>query len=264
MDKLKAILKSTLFGAIMLLFLALSAIIAKALKLSANRTYIFEGSFMLLSLIVPLLFVGSSNISFSEIGFNKPTKKIFKDVLYYLPLVVALVPILIFMRHKINVKSLVVMLYFYGCLAIAAEVYFRGLIQHFLRGKFNIIIVLAFASVLFALCNLYYLNRITYIKHILVLSVGSFALAGICGLIIEKKGLILFTIIFDALYLLFSASFIKSGKNMILGQGISCIILLIYGLYMLVFYFKEGKTNKQENKEEIEENSETVEDAVLE
>ena len=208
---------------------------------------------MLLSIVVPLFFVGSQNISFTEIGFNKQNKNIFKDLLFYIPLLFSLIPLVIFMKRGTSLKTMAVMFYFYLCVAIAAEIYFRGLIQHFLRGKFNIFVALIFAAILFTACNLYYFNRINYIKHIIVLSLGMFGISLLTGLIIEKKGLLFFTMIFNALYFFLSAGFIKSGKRLVIGQGICLAILFVYGVFMLITYMKKDKKDKIDNKETFDE-----------
>ncbi len=256
MDKVKALAKSILFGAIMLLFLILSAIIAKALKLSANRTYIFQGSCMLLSTAVPLFYIGIKNIKYRDVGWNKPTHDSLMHIFYYIPFVIALFFLLIDVKATSNYKGLIVMMYFYGCLAIAAEIYFRGLIQHFLRGKFNIVFLVIICGLLFAACNMHFFKRVTYTKHILVFVAGSGAFAGVATMVMENKGHIIGTIILNALYFFLSANYIPEGKRMLLAQGLCWGILLAYGLLMLIPYMKE---NKKAKKLEEQANEETIE-----
>ncbi len=258
MDKLKAMLKSILFGLIMLLFLALGAIIAKALDLSANRAYIFKGCFMLLSLIVPLLYTGSKKIDFSEIGFNKPNAKIMKGLAFYIPLIFALIPFVIIFNKNLGIKSMIVILFYYGCVAIAAEVYFRGVIQHLLRGKLKIIPMLFFVCFLYAICNMYYLYTVKSIKHILILCVGSFAICGLTATIIEKKGLILFNIIFNALCLFIGSNYKASGKKLIVIYFIFCVIVFVYWIYLFITYMKANKKEQIENKETFDEDGNIV------
>jgi membrane protease YdiL (CAAX protease family) len=251
MDKFKAILKALLFGAIMLLFLVGSALIAKALKLSQNRTYIFQGGMVLLSVIIPVFYIGHKNYSAAGVGLNKPTGKIMKHLLFYLPLL-SVCALVIAFNKNVGVKSLIVQGFFYGSVAIAAEIYFRGIIQTELRGKFNVLVGLIFVAILYAACNLYYFNRITSIKHVLVLSVFSFAVAGILGIIIESKGNIIFTIIFNAIYLVLTINY-TSGKKLVLSQGICLGILFIYGLFLLITYFKANKPEKVEEETDTKE-----------
>ena len=253
MDKLKALLKALLFGLIMCLFLVASALIAKGLKLSANRTYVFQGCFMLLSIMVPLLYAGSKDITGANLGLNKPTKKSFKNVLFYIPFLVALIPLIIVFNKNASMKSMVVAMFFYGCVAIAGEVYFRGLVQGILRKEFSIIPLVVICGLIYAACNAYYAVRLTNMKHIAILVIGSMAVGGVATMIIEAKGNILFLIILDALYFFLTACYDLPGKKLVLGQGICLAILFIYGVYMLVMYFKANKKEKQ--VEEPTENS---------
>ena len=265
MDKLKALSKSIIFALVMLLFLALSAIIAKAMKLSANRTYIFQGSIMLLSLLVPLFYIGSKGLKKEDLGFNKINKKTFLGVLFYIPFVIAILALAIQFKKATSTKGLIVMLYFFFCLAIAAEVYFRGLIQHFLRGKFHIIALVVICGLLFGCCNVYYLHKVTYMKHIAIFIVGSVAFAGVSSMIIEKKGSIIFTIILNALYFFMSINHATSGKKILLGQGICWVILFAYGLCMLIPYMKENKKLEEPiSKDEEQTTTNEVEDVLEE
>lgn len=253
MDKFKSIIKALLFGAIMLLFLVCPALIAKALKLSANRALIFQGGMALLSIIIPVFYIGHKNYSSSDIGFNKFTKPTFKRLLFYFPLFLPLLALLIAFNKNIGFKSLVVYAFYAGSLAIALEVYFRGLIQKELRGKFNVLVALIIAAVIYAGCNMYYFNRITSYKQIILICSFSFCVAGITGIVIESKGNIIFTILFNAIYLLLTISFTGGGKKLLLSQGICMGILFVYGVYLLVLYFKDHKVEKVVEPEAQEE-----------
>lgn len=252
MDKLKAILKSLVFGLIMCVFLIASALIAKALKLTTNRTYIFQGCIMLLSIIVPLLFAGSKDIGGASIGLNMPTKKSLKDILFYIPFIVAFIPLVVVLDKSGGIKQMVVAMFFFGCVAIASEVYFRGLIQSLLRTKFSIIPLVVICGLIFAACNAYYFNRITNIKHIAILIICSMAFAGVATMVIEAKGNILVLIVIDALYFFLTAYHDLPAKKLIFGQGICLGILFIYGMYMLIRFMKENKKDEPV----IEENNE--------
>ena len=262
MEKVKPIIKALLFGAIMLLFFICSSLIAKALKLSANRTYIFQGGMMLLSTVVPIFYIGVKGYGAADIGLNKFSSKSLKGLLFYLPLVVALCMLLISFNTKVAAKSLVIQLFYYGSVAIATEIYFRGLIQKEFRGKYNIIVVIVIVGLLYALTNLYYYGRLSYLKHILIFSMGSFALAGLNAMVIEKKGNIIITIIFNALYLLLGINYIANGKRLLLGQGLCWLVMFAYGVFLLFTYLKHSKPKEvvEETKEEpVEETAELEE-----
>lgn len=250
MDKVKSIVKALLFGAIMLLFFVGSALIAKALKLSANRTYILQGGFALLSILVPIFYIGHKDYSASDIGFNKPTKGIMKRLLFYVPLL-AVFSLLISFNKNLGIKSLIVQAFAYGSMAIACEVYFRAVIQKELRGKFNVLVGLIIIAIIYAAANMYYFKRVTSYKQIILLCAFSFCVAGITGIIIESKGNIIITALFNIIYLVLGINFVGGGKKILLAQGICMLILAIYGFYLLIMYFKDHKAIKEEPVEEI-------------
>ena len=252
MDKLKAISKALLFGLIMLAFLALSALLAKLLKLSPARTYVFQGGMMLISTLVPLLYFAKKNYSCGDFGLNKPTKKSFKAILFYIPFIICMIPFAISFKKTMGTKMLIVVLFYYGCLAVAAEVYFRGVIQNELRGKMPILACAFFAGILFGLCNMHYLNHIMSIKRNIILALGSIGFGGCAYMAIENKGNILFLIILNALYHFIASNFIKSGKTLLIAMAISCVLFLIYGIVMVIIYKKNNKVVKYEEFRESE------------
>ena len=262
MDKVKPILKALLFSAIMLLFYICSYYIAKALKLSVNRTYVFQGGMMLLSTLVPLFYIGVKQYGGEDVGLNKVNMKSLKGLLFYIPLILAICALFLAFKKNVPTKSLLVQLFFYLSAALAAEIYFRGLIQKEFRDHHHVVVALVIISLLYAVTNLYYYGRITGIKVILVLSCGQVAVAGINGIIIEKKGNLFFTTIFNALYVLVGANYIANGKKILLAQGLSWVVLLIYGLFLLITFLKPSKPKEEEVAEVEEKNPE--EEVVLE
>lgn len=257
MDRLKAISKAFLFGLIMLAFLVVSALIAKALKLSAARTYLFESGFMLLSAIIPFLYAAKNNYTFTEIGFHKPNKKIAKDVLYLIPFIVALIPLAVLMNRSGGMKLMLVSLFFYACLAFASEMYFRGIIQKILEEKLPIAILVFFMGILYAFCNMFYFNRVTNYKYIIVLVTISAGFSGVLTMAMARKANIFFLGVLSCLFFFLLGHF-NGGKRLVISGGIACIILLIYGIIMLIGYIKENK--KEVIKEEMNEATESTEE----
>ena len=219
---------------------------------------------MLLSLLVPLFYIGDKGVKLEEFGFNKLSKKAFLDVLFYIPFLIGIAALAIQFKKASGTKSLIVIMYFFLCLAISAEVYFRGLVQHFLRGKFHIIALVVISSILFACCNVYYLYKITYMKHMLIFIVGSAAFAGVASIVVERKGSIIFTIILNTLYYFMSFNHATSGKKILLGHGVCWAILFVYGLFLLICYMKSTNKNEEIEAPVEEETSEDVEEASTE
>jgi len=244
MDKLKAILKTIILGVIMLAFILSSSFIAKALKLSDARTYLFQGGFILLGIIVPILYCCSKNCVYSDFGFNKQTKKEFKTLLFYIPLILCLIPLIALFDKSGSKKIMLMSLFYYGCVALSTELYFRGAIQKILRGKTHIVFTFIYTAALLAACCAFYVNHITSYKQILVLIMGLAGLSGVLCVVIENKGNIIITGIIEWLFLFF-ATHIAGGKRMLLGIGLSCVVLLAYGLFILFKYLKEHKPERK-------------------
>ena len=173
-----------------------------------------------------------------------------KLLLCYIPLFLPLAALFIAFNKNVGIKALIVQAFYAGTVAIALEVYFRGLIQKELRGKFNVLVALIIAAIIYAGCNMYYFNRVTSYKQIILICVFSFCVAGITGIVIESKGNIIFTFLFNVIYLLLTINFKGGGKKLLLSQGICMAILFVYGVYLLVLYFKNNEVEKIEEPEE--------------
>lgn len=244
MDKVKDVLKTVVFGAIMLAFILISSFIAKALKLSTARTYVFQGGFILLSVLVPILYGCAKDYTYNDYGFYKQTKKEFKTLLFYIPLIVCLIPLIALFDRSTDKKMMIVSLFYYGTIALATEFYFRGVIQKILRGKTHIIFTFIYTAALLAACCAFYVNYITNYKHILILVMGLAGLSGVLCVVIENRGNLFITGIIECLFLFF-ATHIAGGKRMLLGIGISCVVLLAYGLFILIKYLKDHKSERK-------------------
>ena len=151
MNKFKAILFSLLWCLIILAFPIVSGVIASISKLDNISTIILQGSFMLLSLLVPLIFLLTKKLSTSEIGFTRITKEGARSVLYFLPLLLIIVPCAIEGFHIESIQYFFAVLYLYLFVGIAEELYFRGIIPYYLGKAFDIKWIVIISSLIFAL-----------------------------------------------------------------------------------------------------------------
>lgn len=150
-NKLKAVLLSILWCAIILLFPVSSGVIATVFHFEKIATIILQGSFMLLSLVVPAVFLLLKKWSFKDIGFGKITKEGLRNVLYFIPTILIFVPCAIKGFEVESIEYFFAVFYLYLFVGIAEEVYFRGIIPYYLGKAFDFKWVIIISSLIFGL-----------------------------------------------------------------------------------------------------------------
>ena len=106
---------------------------------------------MLLSLLVPVIFLLLKKWSFKDVGFGKITKEGLRSVLYFIPTILLFVPCTIKGFEAESIEYFFAVFYLYLFVGIAEEVYFRGIIPYYLGKAFDIKWVIIISSLIFGL-----------------------------------------------------------------------------------------------------------------
>ncbi len=243
MNKFKAILFSLLWCLIILAFPIASGVIASISKLDKISTIILQGSFMLLSLVVPLVFLLTKKWNFKEIGFNKITKEGAKNVLYFLPLLLIFVPCSVQGFHVESIEYFFANLYLYLFVGIAEELYFRGIIPYYLGKAFSTKWIIIISSLIFALGH-----------SVTILTDGNIAM-----MILTVINALIFGFLTIEMYMLckniipgmfihflfdFETKFIlMNGNNLLIAEIIRGTVMTLIAIYFAIVLFR--KTNKE-------------------
>ena len=147
------IVKCSLWMILMLLFPVASGIIVTIYKADAIGIYLVQGSFMVMSLIFPILFIMREKIRLYEFGIRTVKINTNKKVIYYIPLLLSIIPLLIKGIDCISPKYIVSLIFFTMFVAIAEESYFRGVIMRILSRTFSIRKAILISSFLFGIAH---------------------------------------------------------------------------------------------------------------
>lgn len=129
MFKEKPIAKAIIWTIVLLLFPIASGTIATIAGYDVIRIYIIQGCFMLASLLIPLVYILVKKISLSELGLCKTSNQIGRKVLYFIPALVAEIPLLIVGVNLNSFKYVVALTLFTLAIGMSEELYFRGIIM---------------------------------------------------------------------------------------------------------------------------------------
>lgn len=149
--KIIALYKASLWGVCILFFPIFSGVLSAVLSLGTIETLFLQGLFMLISLVIPLIFVLSGKWKWKEIGFRRYDIECSKKAYHFLPLITIFIPVAI---QGFYFKSIIYVfgnLLLYLTVGIAEEIYFRGIIPKYLRKAFLTKGVISFSAVIFGI-----------------------------------------------------------------------------------------------------------------
>lgn len=106
------------------------------LSLETIDTLFLQGTFMLLFLIVPLIFILAKKWRWDEIGFAKIDINGCKKVKYFLPIFTIFLPVIVKGFYITSSAYVLGNLFLYLTVGIAEEVYFIGIIPQYLSKAF--------------------------------------------------------------------------------------------------------------------------------
>ncbi len=150
-EKIFALCKSVLWGSYILFFPIFSGVLSVVLSLGTIETLLLQGFFMLVTLVIPLIFVLSGKWKWKENGFDKYDIECSKKAYHFLPLIAIFIPVAI---QGFYVKSVVYVfcnLFLYLTVGMAEEVYFRGIIPRYLNKVFSLKRVILISTVIFGI-----------------------------------------------------------------------------------------------------------------
>lgn len=147
--KLFALIQSLLWGICILLFPIFSGTLSVVFSLGTIETLFLQGTFMLLSLIIPLTLIRTGKWEWSDIGFGKFDTVRCKRAYYFLPLLAVFIPVAVKGFYIKSAAYVLGNLFLYLSVGIAEEVYFRGIIPKYLNREFSIKTVILLSAVIF-------------------------------------------------------------------------------------------------------------------
>ena len=150
-NKILVIFKSILWCLVILLFPIISGALSVIFSLDTVITLFLQGTFMVLALIPPAIFVLSGKWHWSEIGFKKMNVRSCKRGFYFIPLLVIFIPVAVKGFYVKSIGYVFGSLFLYLFVGISEEIYFRGIIPRYLKEEFSTKGILIVSTFIFAI-----------------------------------------------------------------------------------------------------------------
>lgn len=150
-NKILVIFKSILWCLVILLFPIISGALSVIFSLDTVITLFLQGTFMVMALIPPAIFVFSGKWHWSEIGFKKMNVSSCKRGFYFIPLLVIFIPVAVKGFYVKSIGYVFGSLFLYLFVGISEEIYFRGIIPRYLKEEFSTKGILIVSTFIFAI-----------------------------------------------------------------------------------------------------------------
>jgi membrane protease YdiL (CAAX protease family) len=128
-----------------------SGVIVVVSKADAVSSRLIQTAFMCMSLVVPLAYCKAKNISPRELLLTGIDKSGVRTCLFYLPLAVILLPMIVAGVDFSNIGYTLATLLFTLSVGIAEELYFRGIILRLLSKNFSMLPAVFISAVIFGI-----------------------------------------------------------------------------------------------------------------
>lgn len=234
MKKAKSVVLSILWAVIVIAFPVSSGIIVVVSKANAINSRLIQAVFMCLSMAVPFLYCKLNNIHLKEIMVKGLDKNGVKTCLYYIPLIIVLLPMIINGVNLSDMHYALAVLLFTLSVGIAEELYFRGVILKLLNENFSALPVVFISTLIFGIGHVSsaFVESSTVIVFLTVINALIFGWLTAEIALITKN--IIPLMIFHCLFDFFTYQMLATGNVMIVIYTVRGTLMTIMAVYLLI------------------------------
>lgn len=229
--KLKAIFSAFIFSIVLMIFPVASGVIVAINKMDNLKGYWVQGSFMMLSIIVPAFYMRIKKIRLAQIGFIGIEKDSLKTVLYFLPLIVAKIGFF-YSGIKKDVHIILALIFFTIAIGLSEEIYFRGIILKKLTTSYSLKQTVILSAAFFALVHASQAFSGVGLTMTALTIVNALIFGIIAAEVVFLTKSIVYVIIWHAMYDFVNWISLVEGTTEVIIILIQSIIMIMYAVYL--------------------------------
>ncbi len=242
MQRTKAIIFSFMWAIIVIAFPVASGVIVVVSKSDAISSRLIQTVFMCMSMFIPFIYCKVKNISKKEILLTGIDKNGVKTSLFYLPLIVVLLPMIVNGVDISDIGYTLATLLFTVSVGIAEELYFRGIILRLLGKNFSTLPVVFISLLIFGIGH----ASGAFVESNLIMVLLTILNALLFGWIAAETALITKNIIplmiFHCLFDFFTYQMLASGKTIIIIYAVRGTLMTIVAVYLMIKLKNQSRT----------------------
>ncbi|MDD2957679.1 MAG: CPBP family intramembrane metalloprotease [Lachnospiraceae bacterium] len=227
----KSLVSSMMLAVALTVFPIISGVIIAINKIDTIQGYIIQGAFMMLSLLIPIVFMLILHITPRQIGFRRMEKGSGKIVLYFLPLVASKAGFLFFSANH-DIHAVIALVFFTFAIGLSEEIYFRGLILKELETCFTVKKTVILTSVFFAAVHFAQAFSGSSLPMVLLSILNAFIFGIVAAEIAITTKSIIVIIIWHTLFDFVNWISLVQGTRELVLIVIQSVIMIAYAVYL--------------------------------
>lgn len=229
--KLRALISSLIYSIILMVFPVVSGAIVVINSIEILQGYLIQGVFMMLSIVIPIIYIWITKTEPSQIGFTGMEKGSIKTVLYFIPVIAAKIGFLFYGINN-DIHTVMSLLFFTIAIGLSEELYFRGIILRKLKAYFTIKQTVIISSILFAAVHASQAFSGTGLIMVTLTIINAFIFGIVASEIVMLTKSIFSVMVWHTLYDFINWISLVSGTIEVILIIIQSIILVTYAYYL--------------------------------
>lgn len=232
MNKFKSVLLSIIWAIVILIFPVMSGVIVTVFKMNQIQIFLVQACFMLLSIIVPLIYMCKEKVCFKEIGWRKVKSFSLKKVIYFIPLLLCEISIIMGGINSKDFTYISALVFFTLMVGLSEELYFRGIILKLLQDNFSTKKAVVISALLFGIGHSASIIAGENIVHVLLQIFNAIVFGIIAAEIVVITKSLFPSIIWHFFFNFINYMSLANSTNEYIAFFFQEIIMIIYALYL--------------------------------
>src|ERR1035437_3185512 len=234
MTRSKSVASSVLWAVIVIAFPVTSGVIVVASKADPTASRLIQAAFIYISIVIPIVYCRIKKIALKDLLLTGIDRAGVKRSLYYLPLIVVLLPTIVSGVDLSDTGHVLATLLFTLGVGIAEELYFRGMILRFLGKSFGPLPVVFISMLIFGISHVSGAFVAGSLVIVLLLIVNAFLFGwGAAGTALITKNIVPL-MVFHCLFDFFTYQMLATGNELILIYAVRGTLMTIVAVYLLI------------------------------
>jgi uncharacterized protein len=232
MQKTKTVLLSIVWTIVLLIFPVASGVIVTVFKMNQIEIFLAQGCFMLLSIIIPIVYVGKKKIYLKEVGLRKMELGSIGKTLFFIPIILCELPLILV---GVDFKGFIyvsVLIFFTLMVGISEELYFRGIILRLLKENFSAKQTIVISALVFGIGHFASVLTGTSIVEVLLQIINAIVFGILAAEIAMLTKSLFPVIIWHFLFDFVNHISLVAGTSGYIAIGLQETIMIIYALYL--------------------------------
>jgi len=228
----KPVLLSIVWTIVLLVFPVVSGVIVTVFRMNQIEVFLTQGYFMLLSLIIPVVYICKKKIYLKEIGLRKMEPGSIGKTLFFIPIVISELPLILVGVDFKGFTYVSVLIFFTLAVGMSEELYFRGIILKLLKDNFSVRQTIVISALVFGVGHFASILAGKSIVEVLLQIINAIVFGIIAAEIVMHTKSLFPVIIWHFLFDFVNHISLAASTSGYIAIGFQELIMIIYALFL--------------------------------